>query len=91
MHIYNKKSQQSCDFAAIDKQESFSKKCDVVLERNDGIKTDAQVFAESWEKIIIGQKKKGAKPDVTKCIIFSPEWFEKVMDDNNRQCFFLVT
>lgn len=85
MHTCNKKPQQSCDFFAIEIHESFSKKCDVVLKKNDTIKTN--VFAESWEKITIGRKK-GAKTDVTKGIMLSPEWCKKVMHDDNCQCLF---
>lgn len=81
--------EQACDFAAIEIEESFSDKCDVALEGDDGKKTNAQIYAESLKEIGLVHKK-GAKTKVTKGTILSPEWYEKVMDDDNRECLFLV-
>lgn len=81
--------EQACDFAAIEIEESFSNKCDVALEGDDGKKINAQIYAESLKEIGLVHKK-GAKTKVTKGTILSPEWYEKVMDDGNRECLFLV-
>lgn len=55
MHTCNKKPQQSCDFFAIEIHESFPKKCDVVLKKNDTIKTN--VFAEAGKRLPLVVKK----------------------------------
>lgn len=73
--------EQSCDFAAIEIEQSFSDKCDVYVKRDDRKKTNAQVYAGNIENIGLVHKI-GATTDVTKGNILSPEWHERVLGEN---------
>lgn len=70
--------EQSCDFAAIEIQQPFSDKCDVCVTREDRKKTNARVYAGSIKDIGLVHKI-GAKTDVTKGRILSPEWHERTL------------
>lgn len=72
---------QSCDFAAIEIEQSFSDKCDVYVKRDDRKKTNAQVYAGNIENIGLVHKI-GATTDITKGNILSPEWHDRVLGEN---------
>lgn len=71
---------QSCDFAAIEIEQSFSDKCDVYVKRDDKKKTNAQVYTGNIENIGLVHKI-GATTDITKGNILSPEWHERVLGE----------
>lgn len=71
----------SCDFAAIEINESFSKNCEVPLRREDTKKTSARVFGESLEQISFVHKI-GATTNVTKGRILSSEYYAKDLPTN---------
>lgn len=71
----------SCDFAAIEINESFSKNCEVPLRREDTKKTSARVFDESLEQISFVHKI-GATTNVTKGRILSSEYYAKDLPTN---------
>lgn len=71
----------SCDFAAIEINESFSNNCEVPLRREDTKKTSARVFVESLEQISFVHKI-GATTNVTKGSILSSEYYAKDMPKN---------
>lgn len=70
-------SEQSCDFAAIEIEQSFSDKCDIYVKRDDRKKSNARIYAGNIGEIGLVHKI-GATTDVTKGCILSPEWHEKV-------------
>lgn len=78
--------EQSCDFAAIEIEQSFVDKCDVCVTREDREKTNARVYAGSIGNIGLVHKI-GATTDVTKGSILSPEWHERVLDSNWASTF----
>lgn len=78
--------EQSCDFAAIEIEQSFVDKCDVCVTREDRKKTNARVYAESIGNIGLVHKI-GATTDVTKGSILSPEWHERVLDSDWMSTF----
>lgn len=71
----------SCDFAAIEINESFLNNCDVPLRREDEKKTSAKVYDESLEQISIVHKI-GATTNITKGSICSSEYYDRGMPDN---------
>lgn len=71
----------SCDFAAIEINESFSKNCEVPLRREDTKKTSARVFDECLEQISFVHKI-GATTNVTKGRILSSEYYAKDLPTN---------
>lgn len=71
----------SCDFAAIEINESFSKNCEIPLRREDTKKTSARVFDESLEQISFVHKI-GATTNVTKGRILSSEYYAKNLPTN---------
>lgn len=71
----------SCDFAAIEINESFSNNCEVPLRREDTKKTSARVFDESLEQIIFVHKIE-ATTNVTKGKILSSEHYAKHLSKN---------
>lgn len=71
----------SCDFAAIEINESFSNNCEVPLRREDTKKTSARVFDESLEQISFVHKI-GATTNVTKGRILSSEYYAKDLPKN---------
>lgn len=78
--------EQSCDFAAIEIEQSFVDKCDVCVTREDRKKTNARVYAESIGNIGLVHKI-GATTDVTKGSILSPEWHERVLGSDWMSTF----
>lgn len=73
--------EQSCDFAAIEIEQSFADKCDVYVKREDRKKTNARVYSGNIGNIGLVHKI-GATTDVTKGSILSPEWHERVLGRN---------
>lgn len=82
-------TEKSCDFAAIEIEKSFSEKCDESFQNEDRKLTNARVFSESMTNVGIVHKI-GAATKVTKGMIFSSEYYDKIFDDNNREHVFLV-
>lgn len=79
---------KSCDFAAIEIMDSFSDNCEVIFRREDEKKTNARIHTESLHPRIV--HKIGAATNVTTGIICSPEWYKKILNDENREYIFLV-
>lgn len=78
--------EQSCDFAAIEIEQSFVDKCDVCVTREDRKKTNARVYAGSIGNVGLVHKI-GATTDVTKGSILSPEWHERVLGSDWASTF----
>lgn len=79
----------SCDFAAIEIEKSFSEKCDETFQNEDRKIINARVFSESLTNVGIVHKI-GAATKVTKGRVLSSEYYDKLFDDNNREHVFLV-
>lgn len=71
----------SCDFAAIEINESFSNNCEISLRREDKKKTSARIFDESLEHISIVHKI-GATTNITNGSICCSEYYDRDMPDN---------
>ncbi|XP_052695940.1 uncharacterized protein LOC128174417 [Crassostrea angulata] len=71
----------SCDFAAVEINESFLNNCEVPLRREDEKKTSAKVYDESLEQISIVHKI-GAKTNITKGRICCSEYYDRGMPEN---------
>ncbi|XP_052695128.1 uncharacterized protein LOC128173472 isoform X2 [Crassostrea angulata] len=71
----------SCDFAAIEINESFSSKCDVALRREDNKEISAKVYNESLATINFVHKI-GATTNATKGRIISSEYYNKALPKN---------
>lgn len=71
----------SCDFAAIEINESFSSKCDVALRREDNKEISAKVYNESLATINFVHKI-GAATNATKGRIISSEYYNKALPIN---------
>lgn len=82
-------NESSCDFAAIEIEESFAEKCDETFQNEDGKIANARVFLESVKNVGIVHKI-GAATKVTKGRVISSEYYDKAFDDDNREHVFLV-
>lgn len=71
----------SCDFAAIEINESFSSECDVALRREDNKEISAKVYNESLATINFVHKI-GATTNATKGRIISSEYYNKALPKN---------
>lgn len=71
----------SCDFAAVEIDESFLNNCEVPLRREDEKKTSAKVYDESLEQISIVHKI-GATTNITKGSICCLEYYDRGMPEN---------
>lgn len=78
--VFTKKD-SSCDFAAIEMNESFANKCDKAFRREDNKKISAKVYNESLEHITFVHKI-GATTNVTKGRIISSEYYDKTLPEN---------
>lgn len=78
-----------CDFAAIEIKETLVNECDIALRRDDKKKINAKVNTKRLENVGIVHKI-GKATDVTTGIVLSPEYYDKVMDESNREYLFLV-
>lgn len=83
------RSDASCDFAAVEINETFSNECDATFRRDDGKKINAHVYNGVLENVGFVHKK-GAKTGVTQGYIISSEFYNKATDEGNRECIFLV-
>ncbi|XP_065923825.1 uncharacterized protein [Magallana gigas] len=81
--------EKSCDFAAIEIKEALANECDIALRREDKKKTNAKVNTKRLENVGIVHKI-GKATDVTTGLVLSPEYYDKEMDDSNREYLFLV-
>lgn len=81
--------EKSCDFAAIEIEKSFSEKCDETFQNEDRKIINARVFSESVKNVGIVHKI-GAATKVTKGIVLSSEYYDKLFDEKNRGHVFLV-
>lgn len=81
----------ACDFAAVEINDSFSDKCDLAIRRDDGKRVNAKVYTESLENHGLVFKI-GATTDMTKGYIISSEYYDKVIMDlhQNEGSNFLV-
>lgn len=80
---------KGCDFAAIEINDSFSHKCDLAIRRDDGKKVNAKVYTESLENHGLVFKI-GATTNLTKGIIISSEYYDKVIKDLHLGTNFLI-
>lgn len=71
----------SCDFAAVEINESLLNNCEVPLRREDEKKTSAKVYDESLEQISIVHKI-GATTNITKGSICCSEYYDRGMPEN---------
>lgn len=78
--VFTKKD-SSCDFAAIEINESFLNKCDRAIRREDNKKISAKVYNECLEHITFVHKI-GATTNVTKGRIISSEYYNKTLPEN---------
>lgn len=83
------RSDISCDFAAIEMNDTMSNECDVTFRRDDGKGINAQLYDENLEDVGIVHKK-GATTGVTQGYILSSEFYNKYTVEGNRECIFLV-
>lgn len=70
----------ACDFAAVEINDSFSDKCDLAIRRDDGKRVNAKVYTESLENHGLVFKI-GATTKMTKGYIISSEYYDKVIMD----------
>lgn len=83
------KSDLSCDFAAIEMNDTILNECDVTFRRDDGKDINARVYDETLENVGFVHKI-GATTDVTQGYIQSPEFYNKYATEGNRERIFLV-
>lgn len=83
------KSDMSCDFAAIEMNDTVSNECDVTFRRDDGKGINAHLYDENLEDVGIVHKI-GATTGVTQGYILSSEFYNKYTVEGNRECIFLV-
>lgn len=83
------RSDMSCDFAAIEMNDTILNECDVIFRRDDGKNINAHIYDETLEKIGFVYKI-GATTDVTQGYILSSEFYNKHTAEGNRECIFLV-
>lgn len=83
------KNDMSCDFAAIEMNDTISNKCDVTFRRDDGKGINAHLYDENLEDVGIVHKI-GATTGVTQGYILSSEFYNKYPAEGNRECIFLV-
>lgn len=83
------KSDLSCDFAAIEMNDTILNECDVTFRRDDGKDINARVYDETLENVGFVHKI-GATTDVTQGYIHSPEFYNKYATEGNRERIFLV-
>lgn len=81
--------EKSCDFAAIEIKEALAHECDIALRREDEKKTNAKVNTKRLEKVGIVHKI-GKTTDVTTGIVLSPEYYDKLINESNKEYLFLV-
>lgn len=81
--------EKCCDFAAVKVSDSVSEQCDVTFRNDDKKKKNAQVYTESLENLGVVHKI-GAETDVTDGVIYSSEFYNTLLDEDNRECLFLV-
>lgn len=81
--------ERSCDFAVIEIMETFLDRCDVAFRNNMKKRTNARIHAENLENIAVVHKI-GAKTNLTNGYILSSEYYDTLMDENNREYIFLV-
>lgn len=79
----------SCDFAAIEMNDTISNECDVTFRRDDGKGINAHIYENILEDVGIVHKI-GAATGVTKGYIFSSEFYNKYSVEGNREGIFLV-
>lgn len=82
-------SDMSCDFAAIEMNDTISNECDVTFRRDDGKGINAHIYENILEDVGIVHKI-GAATGVTKGYIFSSEFYNKYSVEGNREGIFLV-
>lgn len=83
------RSDISCDFAAIEMNDTISNECDVTFRRDDGKGINAHIYDEILEDVGIVHKI-GATTGVTQGYIKSSEFYNKYTVEGNRECIFLV-
>lgn len=83
------RSDTSCDFAAIEMNDTILNECDVIFRRDDGKDINAHMYDETLVKIGFVYKI-GATTDVTQGYILSSEFYNKSTAEGNRECIFLV-
>lgn len=83
------RSDMSCDFAAIEMNDTISNECDVTFRRDDGKGINAHIYDEILEDVGIVHKI-GATTGVTQGYIKSSEFYNKYTVEGNRECIFLV-
>lgn len=83
------RSDMSCDFAAIEMNDTILNECDVIFRRDDGKDINARVYDETLEKIGFVHKI-GATTDVTQGYILSSEFYNKYTGVDKREGIFLV-
>lgn len=81
--------EQSCDFAAIEINGSLVNENDIAFRRDDKKKTNAKVNTKSFQNVGIVHKI-GKKTDVTTGIVLSPEYYDKFINESNKEYLFLV-
>ncbi|XP_022303457.2 uncharacterized protein LOC111111019 isoform X2 [Crassostrea virginica] len=79
--------EKSSDFAAVEMNESAD--CDVTFRNEEGNKTNARIYDRSIENIGF-MHKIGTKSGATTGSIVSPEYYDKLYDEDNREFLFLV-
>lgn len=88
-HCVFTKSDMSCDFAAIEINDTISNECDVTFKRDDGKGVNAHTYEEILDDVGIVHKI-GATTSVTQGYILSYEFYNKYTVEGNRECIFLV-
>lgn len=81
--------EKSCDFAAIEIMETFLDNCDVAFRNTMKKKINARVHSENLQNLGVVHKI-GAQTNLTNGYIVSPEYYDKLKDENNREYIFLV-
>lgn len=80
---------KSCDFAAIEINDTCLDNCNVTFKRDDGKDINAHLNNDSLENFRVVHKI-GATTGVTQGYILSSEFYNKSIEKGNRECIFLV-
>lgn len=84
-----RKNDMSCDFAAIDINDTCLDKCNVIFRRDDGKDINAHLYNDNLGNVGIVHKL-GATTGVTQGYIHSPEFYNTYPGEGNREGIFLV-
>lgn len=84
-----RKNDMSCDFAAIEINDTCLDKCNVIFRRDDGKDINAHLYNDNLGNVGIVHKL-GATTGVTQRYIHSPEFYNKYAGEGNREGIFLV-